>query len=87
MKYVVFYEMAAEAGPRLAELLPEHRARWERCREQGTLLAIGPFSDRSGAMGVFTTREAAEGYARGDPFVLQGAVASWSVREWNEVLL
>jgi uncharacterized protein YciI len=36
---------------------------------------------------VFTTREAAEGFVTGDPFVLEGVVASWEVLEWNEVLL
>jgi uncharacterized protein YciI len=28
----------------------------------------------------------AEEFVRGDPFVLGGAVAKWTVREWNEVL-
>ena len=87
MKYVVFYEMAPDAGDKLAALMPAHRARWEVCREQGTLLAIGPFTDRSGALGVFTTRAAALEYAEGDPFVLQGVVQKWYIREWHEVLL
>jgi uncharacterized protein len=87
MKYVVFYEIAPDAGDRLAELLPAHRARWQQRAEQGTLLAVGPFSDRSGAMGVFTTHEAAREYAEGDPFVLHGLVTNWYIREWHEVLL
>jgi uncharacterized protein len=37
-------------------------------------------------MGVFTTREAAEEFIAGDPFVRHGVVASWTVRPWNEVL-
>jgi uncharacterized protein len=36
-------------------------------------------------MGIFTTREAAEEFARDDPFVLGGVVSAWEVREWNEV--
>lgn len=35
---------------------------------------------------MFTTREAAEEFARGDPFVLNGAVRDWSVKEWLEAL-
>jgi len=35
---------------------------------------------------VFTTREAAERFARGDPFVLNGVIRAWSVREWAEAL-
>ena len=53
-----------------------------------TLLLIGPFADpRDGAMGVFTTEEAAEDFASGDPFVLHGLVAHWRITAWNEVLL
>ena len=48
---------------------------------------IGPFADpREGAMAIFTTREAAEEFAAEDPFVVNGVVASWRVREWNEAL-
>jgi len=41
---------------------------------------------RDGAMAVFMTREAAEAFAEGDPFVLNKVVRAWEVREWNEVL-
>jgi len=37
-------------------------------------------------MAIFTTREAAEEFVAGDPFVINGVVRSWEVREWNEVL-
>jgi uncharacterized protein YciI len=44
---------------------------------------IGPFADpREGAMGIFTTRDAAETFAERDPFVRHGVVANWYVREW-----
>ncbi len=87
MKYVVMYETAADAAPKLAEQFPAHRALWGEYLARGTLLAIGPFSDRSGAMGIFTTREAADEFVKEDPFVVHGAVQSWTIREWNEVLL
>jgi uncharacterized protein YciI len=35
---------------------------------------------------VFTSREAAEEFIAGDPFVVNGVVASWTIRPWNEVL-
>jgi hypothetical protein len=89
MKYVLFYDFGtdADADAVIGEHMAAHRARWEQCQARGTLLAIGPFTDRAGALSVFTTREAAVEYAEGDPFVLHGAVSSWSVREWHEVLL
>ena len=50
---------------------------------------IGPFANalEDGAMGIFTTREAAEEFVRGDPFVLHGVVRNWAIREWNEALV
>jgi uncharacterized protein len=35
-------------------------------------------------MAVLTTREAAEEFVRGDPFVLNVAVRRWQFREWDE---
>lgn len=37
-------------------------------------------------MAVFTTREAAEEFAKDDLFVLHGVVSRWSIREWNEAI-
>ena len=87
MKYVLLYEPGGEDSPAKARLhFPEHVAAWEAYRRDGTLLLIGPFTDGSGAMAVFTTREAAEQFAREDPFVRHGAVSGWSVREWHEAI-
>jgi uncharacterized protein YciI len=35
-------------------------------------------------MAVFRTREAAEEFAQGDPFVVNGVARAWRVRGWNE---
>jgi uncharacterized protein len=37
-------------------------------------------------MAIFATREAAREFADGDPFVPNGVVRNWDVREWLEVL-
>jgi uncharacterized protein len=49
---------------------------------------IGTFADpqQEGSMAVFTSRASAEEFVRGDPFVVNGVVRSWQIREWNEVL-
>ncbi|MGZ4682217.1 MAG: YciI family protein [Acidimicrobiales bacterium] len=89
MKYVLTYESPADLDmDAVMAHVDAHRARWQEYQEQGTLLLIGPFADpREGAMGVFTTQEAAEDFAIGDPFVLNGLVADWRITGWNEVLL
>lgn len=38
-------------------------------------------------MAIFTTREAAEEFAREDPFILEGLVKSFRIREWDDSLL
>lgn len=88
MKYVLTYESFDDVMATAPLYFEAHRKRWEEYLRDGTLLAIGPFADpRDGSMGVFRTREAAENFVAGDPFVLNGVVKSWSIREWNEVLL
>ena len=48
---------------------------------------IGPLSDRSGALAIFRDRETAQAFIDGDPFVTEGIVASWSIKEWAESLV
>jgi len=47
---------------------------------------VGPFTDGGGAMAVFTTAGAAREFAEGDPFVTNGVVREWHVREWREAI-
>jgi uncharacterized protein YciI len=44
------------------------------------MLMYGPFGNpqEEGSMAVFTSREAAEEFAAGDPFVVHGVVRNWS---------
>ena len=83
LRYVLFYESGNLSLA--AENFPAHRGRYEEFMRRGVLLSLGPFSDRSGSMAVFTTREAAEEFASGDPFVQHGVVSKWSIREWRAV--
>lgn len=86
--YVLFYVAADEVLETAPGYFAVHRARYEAFQARRELLMIGTFADvrRDGAMALFTTREAAEAFAEGDPFVQNGVVRGWEVREWNEVL-
>ena len=88
MKYVLLYEATEDFRSKAPLHIEEHRALWKQFHSAGQLLMIGPFTDdpAGGAMGVFTTRDAAENFVQVDPFVSHGVVARWSIREWNEVL-
>ena len=88
--YVVFltttYSSFAEAQEEAPEDIAAHLARSRRMHEQGRVLMAGAFLDRPDepltTMGVFTSRDAADEYVRGDPFVLKGKVSAWHIREW-----
>ena len=69
MKAVVFYESAPDVAAKASAHVAEHRARWAEFGRRGELLMIGPFANprEEGSMGIFTTREAAEEFVRGDP--------------------
>ena len=88
MKYVMTYRAVEDFLPLARENYPAHSARVEEFARRGDLLMVGTFDEpmNGEAMGVFTTREAAEEFIAGDPFVVNGVVASWAVRPWNEVL-
>jgi uncharacterized protein YciI len=88
MKYVLFYESGEDVLTRAPAVFPRHRARIDEFVARGDLLLLGTFGDpqAEGSMAVFRSREAAEEFAGGDPFVLEGIVARWYVRDWNEIL-
>jgi uncharacterized protein len=82
VRYVLFYEsgdLSLAAGN-----FPAHQARFTEFMARGVLLSLGPFADRGGSMAVFTSREAAEEFAAADPFVTNGVIAKWHIREWRE---
>ena len=88
MKYTLVYEAADGFREKVPQAIEAHRALWAEFKAQGTLLMIGPFTDApaGGALGIFTTRAAAEAFVARDPFVLHGLVAKHAIREWAEVL-
>jgi uncharacterized protein len=88
-KYVLFYESAEDVMSKAPVHFEAHRARLDEFHGRGELLMVGTFADpqTQGSMSIFTTREAAEAFVEGDPFVLNGVVRGWEIREWNEVLV
>jgi uncharacterized protein len=89
MKYVLFYESADDVASKAPAHFPAHKARLDEFHARGDLLLVGTFADaqKNGSMSVFRTREAAEEFAREDPFVLNGVVRDWRVLDWNEILV
>jgi uncharacterized protein YciI len=85
--YVILYESADDVLTKAPPVYPRHLARLKEFRDRGDLLQVGTFGDpqAEGSMAVFATRESAQEFVDGDPFVLEGVVKSWTLREWDEV--
>lgn len=88
MRYVLFYESADDMLALAREHFAAHQRRWQGFVDRGVLTGIGTFGDpqSEGSMAIFTTRAAAAEFAQDDPFVLNGVVRAWHVREWNDAL-
>ena len=87
MKYVMFYELATDGLSKVQANFPAHQARLKEFHQNGTLLMAGPYgAPPMGALAIFTSREAAEAFIAGDPFVLNGVVGKYSIQEWSEAL-
>ncbi|GLZ55283.1 YciI family protein [Actinomycetospora sp. NBRC 106378] len=87
-RWVSTYRAVPDFLPLAREHGPAHAARLRDFRARGLVLMAGPMTDPfdGDAMAVFVSREAAEEFIAGDPFVTSGAVAEWSVRGWAEAL-
>ncbi len=86
MKTVVIGESSGASMDVIMNVYPRHKAVVEKYIESGEVIGIGPFSDR-GNMAIFKTRSAAEQFVKEDPFILEGLVKSFAIRDWNDTLL
>jgi uncharacterized protein YciI len=88
MKYVVLYESADDVLTTAPVHFPAHKERLDDFHRRGEILMVGTFGDpvTEGSMAIFPTRAAAESFVAEDPFVVNGVVKSYQIREWNEVL-
>ncbi|MFL6128213.1 MAG: YciI family protein [Mycobacteriales bacterium] len=92
--YVIFmttsFRSLADVRATAPAEMDEHLARSRQLHADGVLLMAGAFLDRPEeplqTMGVLASREAAEDYARQDPFVRHGMVTDWTIREWANML-
>lgn len=88
MKAVVFYELASgKTREDAMAIYPRHEAHLNPFIEHKEILAIGPFADGLGSMGIFKDRATAERFVKNDPFVLEGIVGRHVIRDWNDTLL
>jgi uncharacterized protein len=86
MKAVVIGEGSGATMDTIMSVYPRHKAVVDEYVARGEVIGIGPFTDR-GNMAIFKTRSAAEQFVTEDPFILEGLVNSFSIRDWNDTML
>ena len=88
MHYLLFYEVADDYLERRAQLRSAHLEKAWAASERGELVLAGAFANPvDGALLLFTgdSPAVAENFAKADPYVTQGLVRQWRVREWTTV--
>jgi uncharacterized protein YciI len=86
MKAVVIGEGSGASMEAIMAVYPRHKAVVEAFKARGEIIGIGPFADQ-GNMAIFRSRDAAEAFVLQDPFVLEGVVKSFVIRDWNDSML
>jgi uncharacterized protein YciI len=86
--YALVYDTVPDYVSRRQQFRVEHLALAERAHRDGRLLLAGALDPPDGALLVFRGDGPAdaEAFARADPYVRNGLVTSWRVREWKVVV-
>lgn len=88
MHYLLFYEVGDDYVARRAQLRDQHLAQAWEASARGELLLGGALAnpaDQAILLFQGDSPAVAESFAQSDPYVLQGLVKRWYVREWTTV--
>jgi uncharacterized protein len=89
MHYVLFYEASSDYAEKRAQFRNLHLNLARAAYDRGELVLGGAMADPiDGAMLIFRgpSADAAEAFAKADPYVINGLVTKWSIRKWNTVI-
>lgn len=88
MHYLLFYEVGDDYISRRGEFREAHLAKAWQASDRGELVLGGALANPpDGAILLFKggSAEVAEKFAKADPYVTNGLVRRWYVREWTTV--
>jgi uncharacterized protein len=88
MHYLLFYEVSDDYITRRAEYRDAHLEKAWAATERGELVLGGALANPPDAAILLfrgDSSEVAEKFAKSDPYVLNGVVKRWRVREWTTV--
>lgn len=88
MHYILFYNYVPDYLEQRGEFREQHMAHAKAYLDRGQFFLGGAYADPAdGAAIIFNadSREVPETFAKTDPYVVNGLVTSWQVREWTTV--
>ena len=89
MHYLLFYDVAPDYLERRAAFRADHLALARQAHARAELVLAGALADPAdGAVLLFrgSSPAVAASFAEADPYVRNGLVQSWRVREWTTVV-
>jgi uncharacterized protein YciI len=88
MLFAVIGSGAGKSRDEVMAVYPRHKAFLDQFVARGEVVGVGPFTDPAGGnMALFRTRAAAEAFAAGDPFKLEGVVKEYQIKDWADGML
>jgi uncharacterized protein YciI len=88
MHYLLMYDVVPDYVTRRAPLRAAHIGLAREAVARGELVLGGALNPPEGVVLLFRgdSPAVAEAFAKADPYVLNGLVSSWRVREWTTVV-
>ncbi|WP_299762701.1 YciI-like protein [uncultured Pontibacter sp.] len=88
MYYILFYKTTEDYLEKRGAYRPEHLGMINQAKEKGELVMAGALAEPAdGAVLIFKgdSPQAAEDFAKDDPYVKNGLIKEWQVRQWTVV--
>jgi len=89
MHYLLFYEVVDQYAERRVPFRAAHLEYAKQAAARGELVLGGAFAnpvDGTALLFKGSSPAVAENFAKGDPYVVNGLVTTWRVREWTTVV-
>ena len=89
MHYLLSYDLSADYLERRGEFRNAHLALAWQAQERGELVLAGAFSEPADGSALWFKADSAElveQFAKADPYVINGLVTAYRVRQWNTVI-
>jgi uncharacterized protein len=85
--FALYYEVVPDFAERRLAFREKHLRQVSEYYSRGELVLAGALDNGAAALLIFHTpaKQAAENFAKSDPYVVNGLVTAWHIRTWNVV--